>query len=331
MTTHRFDPIDDLLKHAIAMLERGRLVAGWALYQVRLDHPNWVPWAVRESINHHRDRLLKPGDPVDGRRVVVFTEQGLGDNIMFARFIPLLAAAGARVILACPPDLHPLLARIEGVQQVLSPPPEHPMGKLNLGALAFDAFTPIMSLPHVFGTTLDSIPINIPYLRADPEHVEAWRARYAAAGRAKHRRVGIVFQSNTGTRSAAQRSMTVAEVKVLAGIPEIDLINLQPGPVGRSATAAIPGMVDACAEPMTLDAYAAAIAATDVLISVDTMAAHCAGAMGHPVQVALPATADWRWGRDATTTPWYASATLFRQAADQSWDEVVAGLCAVGA
>jgi ADP-heptose:LPS heptosyltransferase len=91
------------------------------------------------------------------------------------------------------------------------------------------------------------------------------------------------------------------------------------------------GIIDAMREPMGLDSYAAAIAATDLLISVDTLAAHCAGAMGHPVRVALPATPEWRWGRDATTTPWYASATLFRQAADQSWDEVVAGLCAVGA
>ena len=111
----------------------------------------------------------------------------------------------------------------------------------------------------------------------------------------------------------------------------IDLVNLQHGAPGRALAASVEGVIDVTAEALALDAYAAAIAATDVLISVDTMAAHCAGAMDHPVRVALPATPDWRWGRDATTTPWYASATLFRQAADQSWDEVVAGLCAVGA
>ena len=109
----------------------------------------------------------------------------------------------------------------------------------------------------------------------------------------------------------------------------IDLVNLQHGAPGRALAASVEGVIDVTAEALALDAYAAAIAATDLLISVDTLAAHCAGAMGHPVRVALPATPEWRWGRDATTTAWYPSATLFRQGPDQRWGAVVAALCVV--
>jgi hypothetical protein len=135
---------------------------------------------VREAINHHRDRMLKPGDPLEGRRIVVFTEQGLGDTVMFARYLPLLALRDAHVTLACPPALAPIMARVAGIETLLTPPAEHPDGKLNLSAIAFDAFAPLMSLPHVFGTTEATIPAGGPYLWADPARVAEWRARYEA-------------------------------------------------------------------------------------------------------------------------------------------------------
>lgn len=306
------------------------MAAGWAAYDARLDHPGWVPWAVRESITRHLDRMLKPNDPVDGRRIVVFTEQGLGDSIMFARYLPMLAARGALVTLACPPALAPIMGLAAGIETLLTPPAEHPDGKLNPSAVSFDAFAPLMSLPHVFGTTEATIPAAIPYLRADPALTEVWRARYAAQGRAGHRRVGIVFQANPASRNASARSFGLRDVGALARMPGVDLVNLQHGAPGRALAASVDGVIDATVEPMGLDAYAAAIAATDVLISVDTLAAHCAGAMGHPVRVALSSVPEWRWGRDETTTPWYPSATLFRQGVDRGWDAVVAGLCAVG-
>ncbi len=278
---------------------------------------------MRESVLRLRDRLLQPGDALRDRDIVVFTEQGLGDSIMFARYLPMLAAAGARVTLACGPDLAPLLSHVAGPQRLLTPPPAHPTGKLNLAALTFDAFAPLMSLPHVFETTMATIPATVPYLTADPAQVTARRAHYQAMGRPSHRRVGVVFRANPATRTGTRRSIPIADLVRLARVPGIDLVNLQPGPDGREVSAAIPGMIDGAAEPMALDAYAAAIAATDLLISVDTMAAHCAGAMAHPVWVALSPEPEWRWAGEAGHSVWYPSARLFRQQADAGWAAVV--------
>ena len=174
-------------------------------------------WAVRQSIARHLDRMLRPGDAVAGRNIVVFTEQGLGDNIMFARYLPLLTVRGARVTLACSPTLRPIFEHVDGIHALLSPPPEHPAGKLNLSALHFDAFAPLLSLPYVLGTTQETIPADIPYLRADPLRVAAWRERYSTQGRTDRRRIGVVFQANPEGRSALRKSMRISDLAPLGG------------------------------------------------------------------------------------------------------------------
>ncbi|MGE0417581.1 MAG: hypothetical protein AB7O80_12310 [Acetobacteraceae bacterium] len=258
------------------------------------------------------------------RDIVVFTEQGLGDSILAARYVPLLAGRGARVTLACPPVLRPMFERLDGVERLLSPPPSHPDGKLNLDALRFDAFAPLLSLPHLFSTTPDRVPARVPYLYAHAGRVAAWRSRYAAQGRTGHRRVGLVIEANLLSRSGTSRSIPPEIPTILAGRAGIDLVNLQTGPTGRALVARYPGAIDATAEPLPLDEYAAAIAATDVMISVDTMAAHLSGAMAHPTLVALPTDAAWQWGRGPDTTPWYPTATLFRRQPEEAWSDVLA-------
>jgi len=315
------------LNLALALLERGDFAAGWALYEARMNLPDWVAWAVHASMVRHRDRLLRPGDALGGRDIVVFTEQGLGDNIMFARYLPLLAARGARVTLASSPALRPIFERVDGIHALLSPPQEHPTGKLNLSALCFDAFAPLASLPYVFGTTQETIPADVPYLRVDAACVAVWRERFAVAGRPGCRRVGVVCQANPESRTGPERSMRVDDLLPLAHVAGVDLVNLQHGPAGRALAAALPGIVDATAKPMPLDEFAAAIAATDLLISIDTMAVHCAGALGHPVWAALPIAPNWFWGREGVACRWYPSAELFRQASDDGWKGVVATLC----
>jgi hypothetical protein len=310
----------------VTLLEGGDFAAGWRLYEARIDHPDWAVWAVRASILRHRDRLLRPGDTLAGRDILVVTEQGLGDNIMFARYLPLLAAHGARVTLACCAELRPIFARIDGIRTLLSPPPEHPSGKLNLSALRFDAFAPLLSLPYLLRTTRESIPAGVPYLHLEAARVSAWRDRYDAAGRPGCLRVGLVAQANRASRSAAERSIENNDLLPLARVPGVDLVNLQHGPAGRALAAALPGIIDATAEAMPLDEFAAAIAATDLLISVDTMAVHCAGALGHPVWVALPVAPNWFWELDRAVCPWYPSSELFRQVRGCGARGVVAAL-----
>ena len=164
--------------------------------EARLDKPDWTGLAIAPSRAAERHRLLRPGEPVDGRHILVVTEQGLGDCIMFARYLPLLAARGARVTLACSPPLRPLFAQVAGVDALLSPPADQPLAKINLSQAEFDLWVPLLSLPIYFGTEFADVPAAIPYLAADPRRVEAWRRRYERAGRRGAAKIGIVFQAN---------------------------------------------------------------------------------------------------------------------------------------
>jgi hypothetical protein len=312
----------DRFNLALALLAHDDFATGWPLYEERLDSPTWTPWASRASIADHRDRKLRPGDAVEGRDIVVFTEQGLGDNMMFARYLPLLAQRGARVTLACQPVLRPIFERIAGIHHLLSPPPDRPDGKLNLSALHFDAFAPLMSLPQIFGTTPETVPVGLPYLLPDPARVAAWRARYEAAGRPGRRRIGLVMQANPASESAQARSMRLEDIAPLIAIDGIDIVNLQAGVAGR-AIGSESGVIDAMSMPQPLDEFAAAIAATDRLLAVDTMASHCAGAMAHPVWVALPVDSAWHWGLERSSSRWYPHARLFRQMHRGVWDDVI--------
>lgn len=310
---------------ALALLRLGHWQDGLVAHEARIDKPDWTGFAIAPSRVEQRHRLLPPGGPVQGRRILVLTEQGLGDCVMFARYVPLLAARGARIVLACSPSLRPFFAGVAGIAELISPPSDQPLAKLNLSQLVFDAWVPLLSLPLHFATTPQTVPVA-PWLRPDPARVAAWRARYAAAGRGGARKIGLVIQANPASANCVEKSWTIAEALALRGGPGIDLVNLQHGPAGRDLATAMPEMIDATARDMALDEYAAALAATDLLVSIDTMAAHLAGAIGHPAWVAVPLTPHWYWGNEAPATPWYPQARLFRQARYLEWTGVLAEL-----
>src|SRR5262249_423347 len=297
----------------LALLRFGDYREGLALYEARLDKPTWSAFATAQSRAASSQLLLRPGDPVDGRRVLVLAEQGLGDAIMAARYVPLLAQRGARIILACNPTLRSFFARVRGGDALPPGPADQPLAQINLAALAFDSWVPLLSLPRWFGTDLKNIPAQVPYWRPDESRVAGWRARFGASRRAGATKIGLVFAANPASANAAERSMQVRDLGPLLALDGIDFVNLQPGAAGRDLAAAAPDIVDPFATEAPLDDYAAALAATDLLITVDTMAAHCAGAMGHPAWIAVPFSAQWTWGFDRATTPWYPSARFFRQ------------------
>jgi tetratricopeptide (TPR) repeat protein len=309
---------------AVALLRHGHFGEGLQHYETRLDLPAWQSQALPlpATFATLRGRQLRPGDPIANRHIVVFTEQGLGDTIFAIRFIPALVSRGARVTLICRPPLRPLFAAIDGIAALLSPPEDAENARLNLAALAFDAFCPLMSLPWVFGMA-EAAPV--PYLRSDPARVAYWRARYSREGRPGRRKVGIVCRANPANTTMANRSLPGAALQPLAGLDEIDFVNLQRG---ETLAGHLPHVIEAMREEVPLDEFGAAVAAADLVLSVDTMAAHYAGAMGHPVWVALPRVPAWYWGEGGTASARYPTATLFRQSQQGIWADVVDAMAA---
>jgi ADP-heptose:LPS heptosyltransferase len=311
------------LNLGLALLRAGAYREGLALYEARLDKPTWSGFATAQSRAASGQLLLRPGDRVDGRRILVLAEQGLGDAIMAARYLPMLAQQGARIVLACNPTLRPFFARMPGIETLLSPPPDQPLAQINLAALAFDAWVPLLSLPYWFGTDVANIPADVPYWTPDAARVAAWRERFARMGGAGVAKIGLVFAANPASANYAERSMHVHDLAPLLALDGVAFLNLQHGPAGRQLADAATKLIDPLSAEIPLDEFAAALAATDLLVSVDTMAVHAAGAMGHPVWIAVPFSPQWTWGLDRATTPWYPAARIFRQTKPRAWADTI--------
>lgn len=279
----------------VAMLLGGDFTAGFAAYEWRKRHPLY---------RHHFTPLSAPdweGEPLDGKRLLVRAEQGFGDTIMLARFLPDLAARAARVTLACPPTLFPLFAGLGvGLHPLDQPPPEA------------DCAIDQMSLPHRLGLTAPIIPRSKGYLAADPSRAVRWRAVLPAMpGR---RKIGLVWAGNPGHGNDRRRSLPPHALAPLLERPGIDFVALQLG--ARHDEYPIPSLA-----PLIGDYgdTAAILAQLDAVVTVDTSIAHLAGAMGIPCHVLLSAACDWRWRLGYDTTPWYDSMVLHRQRRLGDW------------
>ena len=327
---HELSPADPQarLNLAMSLLRRGEYREGFALYEARIDKPGWSGLATRESRAARRHLMLRPGQAVEGRDILILAEQGLGDGIMFARYIGLLRERGARVAVACHPVIRPFFERIAGIDTILSPPGSAPFAQINLCALRFDAWVPMLSLTSWFGSFAEDVGSESPYWGPDPGRVAVWRNQFADLGRRGTSKVGLVFQANPDGASFAEKSMTAGDVLPLLSLEAIDFVNLQHGSAGKALAEAAPRIINPFPAEAPLDEYAAAVAATDLLISVDTMAAHCAGAMGHATWLAVPHSPHWAWGLNGKSTPWYPSIKLFRQSKRRSWSAVIEAMVA---
>jgi ADP-heptose:LPS heptosyltransferase len=315
---------------ASAQLRRGECEQGFANYEARQNIPLWSEQALplRESLVAINERRLRPGDPIAGRHIAVFTEQGLGDTFFGARFLKLLAERGAIITLVCRTPMRPFFARLEFLDAILSPPEEAPHAKIDLRRLQFDAFSPLLSLPFVLGIGSKTILPSVPYLSADPIQVTAWRARYKRQGRSARRKIGVVWQANPSNHALPNRSLRAADLAPLVQLEGVDFVNLQNWPEGRELASAVPSVIDPLRTPLTLDEFAGALAATDLLVSVDTMAAHCAGALGHPSYLILGDAPAWYWGVDPEQSPWYPSTRLFRRGAGANFSDAIEAVAA---
>lgn len=281
----------------IACLLAGRLEEGWARYEWR-----------KRRFPHAYTALPGPhwrGESLQGRHILVLAEQGFGDAIQLARYLPLLAARSARVSLRCAAPLRPLLRQLDGVHVLDDGPlPAH------------DVWADQMSLPGLFGTTLATIPGPHPYLRANPSLAASWRRRLPPG-----RTTGMVWAGNSLHSNDRRRSMPPDAVAVLARACAPRLLGLQVGPrAGELAPHGIPEVGRALASYADT---AAVLANLDLLVTVDTSIAHLAGALGTPTWLLLPAAPDWRWMRDRADSPWYPSMRLFRQERAGDWPGVI--------
>ena len=278
-------------------MRRGEFAEAWAVSDADLRARAGQPC-------YHWPRHLQyvwSGQPLAGQRVLVRCYHGLGDTIQFVRYLPLLQEVAAQVLVWAQPELLPLLATAPGIDQLL---PLHD----GTPDAAYDADVEIMELPHIFRTTLATLPAPLPYLHVPPR-------RLAAAGR---RAVGLVWQAGNWD---ARRSVPFALLAPLAQVPGVELLILQ---ANAEAAGWQPG-VGVHPGEFDLYEYARVVRGLDLLITVDSMPAHLAGALGVPVWTLLHAHADWRWlAPSRPDSPWYPTMRLFWQEQPGEWAPVVA-------
>ncbi|MBF0179752.1 MAG: tetratricopeptide repeat protein [Magnetococcales bacterium] len=306
------DLADTRFNLGLLYLSLGRYAEGWPLYEAR----------------HHaskRERVPSPievgfpmwnGEEVGGKSLLIIPEQGFGDQVQFARFAGALKARGAKAVtLACSPPLETLFATLEGVDRIHAQTPGHPYPE-------HDCWTFSLSIPRHLGTTLETIPNRLPYLRAAGE-------RSAAMNLPEGMRVGLAWKGNPGYSNDANRSLPgLAALAPLWRVAGVTFVSLQKGPGAEEAAQPPAGqpLFDAADGMRDFADTAGLVAQLDLVITIDSAVAHLAGAMAKPCWVLLPALGtDWRWLRDQREdSPWYPGVMrLFRQTRPNDWPEVI--------
>jgi tetratricopeptide (TPR) repeat protein len=264
-------------RRGLLSLLQGDFAAGWADYEYRLRAPDGPQLAVACAAPFWR------GEPIAGRSILVYDEQGLGDVLQFCRYLPLLLELGAGVAFVVRPSLAALMRMSFPAVRVLSQPPP---------GESFDIQCPLMSLPHAFGTTLQTIPGATPYLASDPARMGRWRERLGGGFK-----IGVAWRGSAQGRRFG-RSFPLGALAPLGEIPGVRVISLQkPGDaegLGDFARLETLGDDFDAGPDAFLDA-AAVMQNLDLVISADTSLAHLAGALARPVWIALSDPADWRW------------------------------------
>jgi hypothetical protein len=316
-----------LIDEAIGIFKRAQRLnpsladIGWDLslaYLVKGDFAHgWPAYESRWQLGYTPD-LRHPDRQWDGRKVggtiVLATEQGYGDAIQFIRYAPLVRARCERLVVECREGLETLFAGVEGIDQAIvrgSPLPP------------FEAFLPLLSVPRVLKTRLETIPAEVPYLKLDARR--AARARKLLEPLAGRFKVGIVWGGSPSHRNDLNRSLPFELFLELLRVPNIALLSLQKGERVAELAASGCGALVSNLDPAIADFAdtAAFVAGLDLVVMCDSSVAHLAGALGRPVWVLVPFAPDWRWLMGRDDTPWYPSMRLFRQGEPQRWDDVM--------
>ena len=300
---------------SLVLLLKGNYADGWDEYE----------WRYKGAVKGKQPRNFEcpqwRGEDLTGKTIFLHSEQGYGDTIQFLRYVPLVASRGGRVILEVPPPLLRLAERLQGAVQVFAS---------GVAPAAVDFFCPLLSLPRAFGTTVATIPGEVPYLTVDPVAVAAWRRRVADL---KGLRVGLVWAGNPRPNQPEtnginrRRSVTLGHFATLAHVPGVSFVSLQKDQAA-SQTSPPRGLLvhDWTDELDDFADTAALIEALDLVISVDTSVVHLAGAIGKPVWLLNRCDTCWRWLLDRHDSPWYPTLRQFRQPKPSDWDSVMIDL-----
>jgi hypothetical protein len=301
----------------LAQLLQGNFTSGWRNFEKR-----WRTEKFATQMRHY-PQARWTGETLASGRLLVWGEQGVGDEIMFAGLVPDLIRAGHRCLLDCDPRLQPLFARSFPSIDVVS--------RLDAGqdpAMDIAAHIPCGSLPGLFRSTSAAFAAaTSPYLRADPVERKRLRTRYINLDAGRRRLIGLAWHTNN-KQSGRYRSIDLSSFAPLLALPLIQWVSLQygdPNELENQALAArAPILIDRSVDQLAnIDTFAAQIAAMDMVITIDNSTAHLAGALGVSTWVLLPFVSDWRWLEDRGNSPWYPTLRLFRQTERGDWGSVL--------
>jgi tetratricopeptide (TPR) repeat protein len=292
---------------AMALLLLGKFEQGWVHYRRRMNTTNiYCPHDIETS--------RWDGSQFEGKKLLIWCEQGIGDAINFVRYLPRVKDKGGYVTLAVKKSLLRLFSKLDGLDELVQATKETtPTGR-------FDLHVPLMDLPLIFNTTVKTIDDCVPYLFADSTEAQSWRTKLTGP----EFKVGIVWAGSSTHKNDRHRSCSLEHFLGLTQVPSVRLYALQKGPAANQLreiedNTLITNIADQFED---FADTAAAIENLDLVISVDTAVLHLAGAMGKPVWALLPFVPDFRWMLDRTDTPWYPTMTLFRQNRLGGWDDV---------
>jgi len=285
----------------------GDFERGWVDYEWR-----WLKESVVPTYRNFPQPIWRGGEAISGKTVLIHSEQGLGDTIQFCRYVPLVAAAGARVIFEVQTPLQGLMSGLPGASQVIARGDALP---------TFDIHCPLLTLPLAFGTTLETIPSRHAYLRAPVEHAAKWRARLNGK---PHPRVGLAWSGNPRHERDQERSIRLRALLPLLGV-SATFVSLQKEVFPEDARV-LKERNDILHFGDEFDDFsdtAGLMSELDLIIAVDTSVAHLAGALGRPTWILVTRVPDWRWLFDRDDSPWYPTVRLFRQDDTRQWDGVI--------
>jgi tetratricopeptide (TPR) repeat protein len=287
----------------------GNFKEGWKEFEWR--------WKTKKLQQRNFSQPFWDGSDIQDKSILLHTEQGFGDAIQFVRYVSAVAQRGAKVILECREELLTLFKSLEGVTQVIKYGEQIP---------EFDVHCPVMSLPLIFSTEVETIPKKVPYIFTEQDLIDSWSKKVTSSS--SKLAIGLVWSGNPVYSGDRYRSLSLDMFSPLNQLEQVTFYSLQKGEAAQQAKNPPKGLhlIDYTDEIHDFSDTAALIENLDLVISVDTAVAHLAGALGKPVWTLLPFVPDWRWMLDREDSPWYPSMRLFRQKTYGDWESLIANI-----